>query len=391
MLIVELPVIPRVSVLPRRVFQRVVFAWFIHCAGRPGGLEDSQRQICSRFNRSNREIIGNYLKEARELNFLRLLTPSDGLNPDVHIRGSFFKNRTRDSDRFIQLANSLWGSHRGLLSQWPYTEAWGHGCTPPAAVLSLATLNLLDEPIPKKALWIYLQPLVSESSFNESIRWMRSRNLIGESQQGLTISNEWHEQFRAHLNTSRAGYRRQERGDQRRRREGFANRIRVKKSTLTKSDQKKLKQLPCVRKNCKRLGTEIEHFPPRRFLKDLRVQTDKRLVWSICAEHNDETVQFIKRSPSVSFNSSLEIFADARCTELEIYDAVANLAIARFYSGFYMGDTFRAALVVGQTLALFKTVLKSNPLLEETEFRKRAVSKRSHGINAYFPNRSQLD
>jgi hypothetical protein len=389
-LIVELPVIPRVSVLPDRVFPRVVLAWFIHCAGRPKGLENSQRQICSRFNRSNREIIGNYLKEAREANFLKLLTASDGLNPDVHVRGAFFDDRTRDRDRFIQLANSLWGSQKGLLSQWPYPSAWGHGCTPPAVILCLATLNVLDEPIQRKALREYLEPLVPESSFNDAVRWMKGRDLIVLDACGLTASKDWQEKFVRHLFTSLAGSNRQERGDRRRKRESDTNRSRVKKATITRSEQDALKRLPCVKRGCKKLGTEMEHFPPRRFLRHLADQTNKHLVWSICEEHNDETQSFIKCLPGIPADISSQLFIDARCSKWDVYEAVSNFDIQRFYSAAHRRDGQGGNFAISNSLALLNAILQSGEIETKGSSKRKETCREKIGVRAYRPDLSKL-
>ncbi len=390
MLIVDLPVIPRVLVLPERVFRRVVLAWFVHCAGRPGGLENSQRQICSRFNRSNREIIGSYLKEAREFGFLKLLTPSDGLNPDVHTRGAFFENRTRDSDRLIQLANSLWGSHRGLLSQWPYPTAWGHGCTPPAAILCLATLSILDEPIQRKRLRQYLEPLVPESSFNEAVRWMRDRQLVEIKSCGLTTSLDWENRLTQHLASSRAGQNRLERGNERRRRESEQNRARVKKATISRLEKDALKKLPCVWKGCQNYGHEMEHFPPRRFIGHLEDQTNRFLVWAICEKHNDETQSFIKGLPRIPLNHSGRVFIDARCTEFEIYRAAANRQIQRFYNAYEIGNGDLAVDAIVKTVSLSFLISDYSEKVNASASPRRKEIRRKRGRNCSDPSMSQL-
>lgn len=390
MLIVELPVIPKVEALPDRVFKRVVIAWFIYCAGRSNGLENSQRQICSRFNRSNREVIGIYLKEARELNFLRLLTPSDRLNSDVHIRGAFFVDRTRDRNRLVQLANSLWGSQSGLLSQWPFPSAWGHGCTPPAAIVCLATLNVLDEPIQKKTLRKYLESLVPESSFNAAIRWLKAKHLIVVEACGLTAATDWEEKFARYLDESFAGNDRQERGDRRRKRESDTNRSRVKKATITRSEQDALKRLPCVARGCKKLGTEMEHFPPRRFLRHLADQTNKHLVWSICDRHNDQTNGFIKRIRQIPPDKSGQLFMGVRCCRREIYDAVSNIRIRQYYQAFERGDLEAAAYIIHMVLDLWTIIENEAPHHNVSVMPRQRGNRKKLGKNHYDPSLSKL-
>jgi hypothetical protein len=390
MLIVELPAIPMVSVLSGRIFKRVILSWFVHSAGRRRGLEDSQRQICSKFNRSNQLIISKYLKEAREENYLELLTPSDGLNPDVHIRGAFFVNRTRDSDRLIQLANSLWGPQRGLLRHWPYPSAWGHGCTPPAAIVCLATLRILDEPIQKKTLRKYLEPLVSDSSFNDAIRWMRGKDLIVLEACGITVSKDWQEKFVRHLVVSPAGNNRQERGDCRRTRESFVNRVRVKKATITRLEQDALKRLPCVWKGCKNQATEMEHFPAHRFLRHLGDQTNRHLVWAICEKHNDATQSFIKYQPSIPTDISSGLFIDARYSKWDVYEAVSDINIQRFYAAARGRDDKEANVVIGATVALLNAIVQSTePVVDNYPKRKKA-QREMKGVNAYLPGLSKL-
>ncbi len=390
MLIVESPVIPRVSVLPDRVFPRVVLALFIHCAGRPKGLENSQRQICSRFNRSNRKIIGSYFKEAREATFLRLLTASDGLNPDVHIRGAFFDNRTREGERFKQLANSLWGSQKGLLSQWPYPSAWGHGCTPPAVILCLATLNVLDEPIQKKTLRKYLEPLVPESSFNDAVRWMRVRQLLIEDASGLRVSEDWNEKFFRLLVANPAGALRQVKGDLRRRRETDAHRTLILRETITQDERKELKQLPCVWKNCRLKGTEIEHFPARRFLRHLADQTNKHLVWSICAEHNDQTNGFIKRIKQIPLSEPGQLHIEARWCKWELYDVVSNIRIQQYYAAYERGDLESAARVKQMALGLYTTIKNEAPHHNMSDMPRQRANREMRGKNHYDPSLSKL-
>ena len=389
-MIADLPVIPRVLVLPDRVFRRVVLAWFVHCAGRPNGLENSQRQICSRFNRSKRELIGNYLKEARELTFLRLLTPSDGLNPDVHIRGAFFDNRTREGERFKQLANSLWGSKRGLLSQWPYPTAWGHGCTSPAAILCLATLNVLDEPIPRKVLRKYLEPLVPESSFNDAVRWLRVRQLMIEDASGLRVSEDWNEKFFRLLVDNPAGALRQVKGDSRRRRESEAHRTLILRETITQEERKELKQLPCVWKNCRRKGTEIEHFPARRFLRHLADQTNKHLVWSICAEHNDQTNGFIKKIKKIPPCKPGQLQIDARWCTRELYDVVSNIRIQQYYAAYERGDLGSAARAKQMALGLWATIENEAPHHNMGVMPRQRGNREMCGKNHYDPSLSKL-
>jgi hypothetical protein len=231
---------------------------------------------------------------------------------------------------------------------------------------------------------------VPESSFNDVVRWMRGRDLIVLEASGLIASKDWQEKFVRHLFTSRAGSNRQERGDHRRKRESDANRSRVQKATITRLEQDALKRLPCVSRGCKKLGTELEHFPAHRFTKHLQDQTIKHLVWSICEEHNDETASFIKYLPRVPADISTQFFIDARCSKWELYEAVSNLNIQRFYSAAHRRDDQEGAIATGNTLALLNAIVQSREPVVKNYPKRKKTRREIQGPNACHPSKSKL-
>jgi hypothetical protein len=386
----DLPLFPYAKHISGPVFKRVLFTWLIHAAGRKTGLESSQRQILSRFNRSNRNTISRYLKEARDIGLLRLVRPTDGLNPDVHKRGQLFDLRTREGERLIRLSSLLWKNQTGLLNQWPFPSAWGHGCIPPAVILCLATLSQLDEPIQRKTLRRHLEPLVPESSFNDAMRWMKTHKLLVEDETGISAAADWKTRVARHIQKSIAGIRRQWRGDLRRHRETLANRARLKRTLLTKGEQLHLRTLPCVWPGCSRRGTEMEHFPPRRFLSDLPHHTNRHLVWSICEEHNDETQVFVKALALEQTMQRSTLCLSASCSPLELYDAVAEIRIQQYYTSYLQNDVERASRICSSTLQMWMKVAAFDDEATVSRRQRGGSTRQAIGKKGHNPRESRL-
>jgi hypothetical protein len=231
---------------------------------------------------------------------------------------------------------------------------------------------------------------VPESSFNEAIRWMKARHLVVHGDFGLEASTDWQEKFVRHLDTSLAGNKRQERGDRRRTRESFVNRVRVKKATITKLEQDSLMRLPCVRKGCKNNATEMEHFPPYRFLRHLEDRTNRHLVWAICEEHNDETQSFIKYLPGIPADISSQLFIDVRYSKWDVYEAVCNLDIQRFYSAAQRRDGQEADSAISNSLALLNAILQSGEPETKGPSKRKESRREKIGVRAYRPDLSKL-
>ncbi len=394
MLIRDLPDLPSVSALRGGVFQRVFHLWAVSEAKRPHGLEFSQRQMCSRFNRSGQRTVSKYLKSAREMGLIELRVKSDRLNPDVYRRGPFFTQRTRDSERLIRLSNGLWGAHDGILTHWPFPTSWGHGCVPPAVNICLATLNVLEEPIRREHLREYLSGFVPISSFNSAFRWIRSRNLVIETPDGFLLEPDWADSLLHVLSTKPAGFERHDKGDARRRGEAERNRSRILKTTLTENERTQLRRLPCVHPHCKSEALELEHFPPRRYLRHFHDQTNQHLVWAICEEHNDKTVEFIKSLSGLSPVPPLKVVLGPRADPAAIYFAASNFHLERFYAAYRKGDHIAAEKEVKVTLQLWTALGDQVASLDSVVQNQKSRLGRTRGPNAnptedskLFPNR----
>lgn len=327
--------------------------------------------------------------KAQSKGFIKKVRKSRGLNPDVYLRGDFFHSEKQESRALIKLSNSLWGS-KGLLRSWPYPTAWGHGCLPGAVILSLATLRLLDESISRKSLCEYLSPLVPRSSFNRAVKFLFERHLIYGEGERLLIAPDWESKLELWLDNHPACNERQEAGDKRRADEIESNRVKVRKGKLTDAELEQLLGQPCVVKGCGRQRRQQEHFPPRHFLKQLDVTTNRYFVWAICTKHNRLMADFIKTLDSTIVIPPSSLVIKSGVDPMTIYSAAANRNIQWFYRAYEESDQLAATKAIKNVIGLWKAI----ELLEDDRrptIRKPARRPREMvGENPYSPEESQL-
>ncbi len=389
MLIGELPVLPKVSILDGPIFESVLFCRFVSLSGQRRELIQSQRQVLTMFNRSQQRAISRYFAKAREIGLLKKVRHTQGVDPDVYVRGDFFSRGGQESSALVTLSNALWGSG-GLLKTFPFQTSWGHGCIPPAVILSIATLRLLDENISKKALRRYLAPLVPESSFTNAMKYIKERKLALDEGGELKIAPDWEARFRMLLETNPKCNQRFEKGEKRRKAESEANRIRVSRGKLTDAELTKLLRRPCVVKGCKRKKHQQEHFPPKKFLeKHFDVVTNPQLVWSICRLHNGQMKGFIARMPSELIIPPNILYIKSDGDSRRLYSASANYWIQRFYKACAENDISAGVHAVSMVIGLIKA-LEGLPQTAQLSTCSQKRTPRVKGKRQYSPARSQL-
>jgi hypothetical protein len=132
---------------------------------------------------------------------------------------------------------------------------------------------------------------------------------------------------------------------------------------------------------------------PHRFTKHLQDQTNKHLVWSICEKHNDATQSFIKYQPSIPADISSQLFIDARYSKWDVYEAVSDINIQRFYAAARRRDDKEAKeanVVIGTTLALLNAIDDSPEPVNERHLKRKKIRRDFQGPNAYHPGLSKL-
>lgn len=389
MLIVELPQLPSVSALNGNAFESVIICKFISLCGPRRRLNLSQRQVSSQFNRTNRRAISRYLKTSVQLGLLTKVMESQGIIPDVYTRGTFFEGDTPEARALVTMANSLWGS-KGLLRAWPYPTAWGFGCMSSGVILCLAVLSQLDESISKKSLKRYLEPLVSTSTFNSSLKFLIQHHLVYPECGRLMVTSDWKHKIELLLESNSACNFRQVTGDARRRAESMKNAARIAKGKLSDDELRQLKSLHCVFKGCKRKASQQEHFPPKRYLENLDISTHPRLVWAICKKHNSANSSFIKAMPAILPRTpgALTIYPGA--DPMRIYHTAANYWLPKFYSAVSTNNIAVATLAAGAVFNLWQDIQEIVDRGSHQITPWKPGHERANGAHAHLVENSQL-
>jgi hypothetical protein len=85
-----------------------------------------------------------------------------------------------------------------------------------------------------------------------------------------------------------------------------------------------------------------------------------------------------------------QLFIDARYSKWDVYEAVSDFNIQRFYAAARRRDDKEANVVIGATVALLNAIVQSTePVVENYPKRKKA-QREMQGVNAHYPSKSKL-
>lgn len=357
----KLPDLPRVFALDGNTFESVIHAMAVYETSKRKKWQVSLRYLLSLFNRSSLTSVSRPLRSAVEKGFVKIYKKSRGALPNVYVRGNFFADNPYQGELLIRLANSLFGKKQGLLHNWPPPAAWGHGSLGAPAVLCLAVLRKSQNPMAKAALKTYLSPLVSKSSFDRAINLLKEHRLIAEKNKTIALAPNWDLTLTRYLEEHPACNERKRKGDTRRRQESERNRQRVAKGSLTDAERQELKTLRCVRKGCRNKATELEHWPPNRYLKGLADRRNRHLVWAICQKHNKETCNFIRSLGPITPERGKEVSVRSGTEPYLLYRVNANHWYRKFIRAFQAKNRAAARAAISNTLGLWHIIKNSSP------------------------------
>jgi hypothetical protein len=221
--------------------------------------------------------------------------------------------------------------------------------------------------------------------------------MVVHSNSGIVLSTDWEKKLEHWLETVPSCNQRKATGDIRRKAEQEANRMRLRKRQLSDAEGVLLLSLPCVVKGCEETEHEMEHFPPKRYLKDLDVETNRHFVWSICKEHNRVLSKFIRKMPIAHPIPPVSLELNPDVDPLRIYSASANIGIAKFYNSLRKEkdhpvteeDMEVAYQTVISVIGLWKAINFLPPEMLSNVWRTE-TSRKIKGKNPHIPSRSQL-
>ncbi len=124
----------------------------------------------------------------------------------------------------------------------------------------------------------------------------------------------------------------------------------LRSGAITAEERAQLFARPCVR--CGSRSTEVEHFPPRKFL-DLN---HRHLVWAICSTCNNHYSIFIRGLPKPPTPASQVVVVADGADSVEWLRASLEVGLRRLYAAADGGNQEEALAAIRRSLALWQAL-----------------------------------
>jgi len=322
--------------------------------GADGRVPYARRNVQVFFNRSGGTRVSTHLRSLVEEGWLSVAERTRGAIPHVYSRGPLLRRRGGLGDDWEKIATSLWGDG-GLLAEFQGSPALGVGCLGPYRVLVLAAV-VYDPPVPGSVLRGYLGPWMSRATVWAATTKLTDVGLIELADGGFVSVDGWSETLERLVVELPAGADRQRRIKERvfLDRAAFAELLRD--GAISPEERAQLLSRPCVR--CGGRSTQLEHFPPRKYLD----VNHRHLLWAICASCNNYYSTFIRglRKPPTPSSQVFEV-AD-RVDRVEWLRASLEVGLLRLYTAADAGNQDQALDAVRRSLALWQALTLEGPI-----------------------------
>ncbi|MBN4084028.1 hypothetical protein JYT54_00875 [bacterium AH-315-A03] len=329
----------------------------------------ARRDIQTFFNRSGGTRVSKHLRGLVEEGWLAVAERTRGRIPHTYCRGPLLRRRTLLREDWQSIATSLWG-HGGLLAEFRGSPALGVGCLGPCRVLVLAAV-VYDPPVPASVLRGYLAAWMSRQTVWAATKTLMDVGLIELADGGFVPVEGWREILDRLVAELPAGADRQQRISQRvlLDRETFTELLRS--GAVSPEERAQLLARPCVR--CGARSTEIEHFPPRKFL----ALNHRYLVWAICSACNNHLSIFIRGLPKPPTPASQVVVAADGADRVEWLRASLEVGLRRLYAAADVGNQDEALGAIRRSLALWRALSLEGPIPSQRTRSDRSRTRRT--------------
>jgi len=292
--------------------------------------------------------VSKHLRGLVEEGWLAVAERTRGRIPHTYCPGPLLRGQGNLRDDWQTIATNLWG-HGGLLAEFRGSPALGVGCLGVYRVLVLAAI-VYDPPVPGLVLRGYLGPWMSRATVWAATTKLTDLGLIELADGGFVPVEGWRETLERLVVELPAGADRQRRIRERALldREVFTELLRS--GAVSPEDRAQLLARPCVR--CGGRSTQVEHFPPRKFL-DLN---HRHLLWAICEGCNNHYSIFIRGLPKPPTPASQVVVAADGADPVEWLRASLEVGLRRLYAAADAGNQDEALGAIRRSLALWRAL-----------------------------------
>lgn len=355
--IAGLPVIPMVSDRPATFDLCNLLALMLTEMKRKKVVVKAQRSYAEDFNRVRSAAISRKRRQLERDGWVKRVEKTHGLIPDRYEKGISLKNNLSLDRKWNDIAKALYGKN-GLLTDFLGSPAWGHHCLNPGAIATLSVLTKAEESVTLPKLIQYLSPICSETTVRNGAKKLIKLGMVRDVSGFFVLSEDWTVLLRGYFVENPCCLDRSIKGKRVRAAEREAVRSQVTSGGLTPAEKGQLRSLPCVR--CGKKATQQEHFPPKRFLKDLSKHNGRDVVWAICWSCNQGTRLFIQKMPVLYPNKVLVVFQNG-IDPWDIYQVRTNMLLTDWYSAIERDDLDSAIAAVQAALNLYAALIDVYP------------------------------
>jgi hypothetical protein len=283
--------------------QRFILAVVIHTVSKRSTGHISQREIQAILNRAGRDPVRNHLFELRQGKFLTRKSWRKNLaDADIYHPGAVLKKEHLEA--WQQLSRNLFDEN-GLCNRLLNRPAFGTGYLNQNGMLVLGTLLNSERALKVREIHEYLSFFISdEGTVRGRLKEAEKHGLVlKKGVTWTTAADFWGclENYELLCGPTSRQERLAHRSSIERRR--FA--IHLRKGAIDTGDEDELRKQGCIRcgKSNKQHIAEttkplqMEHYPPRRWLKKWDYEDHIDFNWAICATCNNNYSTYIKKQP----------------------------------------------------------------------------------------------
>lgn len=328
----------------------------------------SRRDLQQEFNRSNGRLVSTHLGGLVEQGWLGVRKKSRGVYANRYTSGRRFARSPKLRKDWSELSACLFGDD-GLLSKLFSRSAFGPGFFGVNGLLVVSTLNDSLRPLSAKELHQYLGFFLSRQTINNVLLKLSKQSpALAIKSDGLwscpnDILNALHI-----YETTRGPDKRSKKTRARIQFERAKHGMRVKRGLLTPADEIRLKT-SCIRSKTHKKPFEIEHFPPKKFLRAWLQKDHIDLSWGICAACNKKYSSWIRQqsAPFLDTSTPIKITIKAGMDIRRAVLARLETNLRRFYKSVDNGDDSKALKLIVDAYRLWLAVIKAEIPLQVTQ------------------------
>jgi len=365
-----LPDLPCPSGNIKTPFRRVLLAYSIERIKFRSEGDIPRRSLQQKFKRTNGRLVSKHLKALVLEGWLSERTKSRGVYATRYALGRRFNRSRKLREEWLQLSTRLFGNP-GLLSGLFSRDAFGPNFLGLNGLLVVSTLDNSKRPLSVKELHQYLGFFMSRQTIRNVLLKLAEQspalaiNVDGfwDSPKDLSLALEIYEKTKG----ARA---RSKKTDRMISRERAKHRLRVKGSVLTPAEERRLKT-SCIRNKTHKKPFQIEHFPPRKFLRKWQQTDHIDLSWGICTKCNNKYGQWVKKhaAPKLDRSTPIRITIKAGLDVRRAVLAHLETSLRQFFQSVDKGDDVKALRLIADAYRLWLAVTKNEIPLHVTRIR----------------------